>query len=698
MNIDKKNIRNIGIAAHIDAGKTTLTERILYYTGKTYRIGEVDQGSTEMDWMEQEKERGITITSAATTCFWKEYKINIIDTPGHVDFTVEVERSLRVLDGMIGLFCAVGGVEPQSETVWNQANRYNIPRIAFVNKLDRIGANFNSVVEEINSRLRSRAIPVNFPIGFSDNFRGVIDIIKERAYLYTVDELGVKYEDIEIPSYYEEKVEELRLNLLEALAEFDELAFEYYAEGNMPGINEFEDMIRKATISNCLVPTFAGSAKKNIAIQPLMEGIIKYLPSPIDIPPVEGLNPDTNKKETRESSDDIPLSALAFKLTSDKYVSRLLYVRVYSGIIEKGKTVLNSRKNKKERVGKILEMHADHRTEVDKLSAGNIGALVGLKNTITADTLCSLKEPIILGAIEFPEPVMSVAVEPYSQSDEDKLNDVLDRLAEEDPTFVVRMDENTGQTIISGMGELHLEILIEKMLREFDIEVLVGKPQVAYKETVMERARGEGLIDKESGTTRMFGNVKVVIEPNERGEGFKFANNAPKDEIPPEFVDQVRNGVIDAMTAGVIASFPVIDVIVTITGGTYRREDTSDIGFRVASTKAFQNAMAKASPVLLEPMMEVVVTTPVEYVGDIMADFNIRGGDVQGMDQRGDYQIIIAFVPIGEMFGYATDLRNKTKGRANFSMEFEKYEVVPEKKAKEIINRVSGGTYYAKTP
>jgi len=695
--VKKEDIRNIGIAAHIDAGKTTLTERILFYTGKTYRIGEVDQGSAEMDWMEQEKERGITITSAATTCFWVGKKINIIDTPGHVDFTVEVERSLRVLDGMIGLFCAVGGVEPQSETVWHQADRYKIPRIAFVNKLDRIGADYELVIKEIKERFSSIVVPINFPVGLSENFRGVIDIIRERALLYVVDPLGVHYENVEIPSFYQEKVEEYRLNLLETLAEINELAMEYFTEGTMPTAEEFDGMIRDAVVSNNIVPVMAGSAKKNIAIQPLLDAIIKYLPSPLDIPPVEGINPATKKVERRITSDEEHLSALAFKVSSDKYIDRLLYVRVYSGVIKKGKSVLNPTKDKRERVGRILEMHANDRTEIEEVTSGNIAVLVGLKETSTGDTLCSQKQPIILGSIEFPEPVISVSVEPMSQADEEKLNEILDKLAEEDPTFVVRLDENTGQTIISGMGELHLEILIDKMLRDYNLKVLVGKPQVAYKETITSRATGEGIVDKVAAGKSMFGHVKIVLEPNERGGGFEFINKSSSFDIPEEFVNDIKMGFIDATTAGVIASFPVIDVVATLTSGSYKKEESTDIAFRIASSRAFYDAMKKGKPVLLEPLMKLVVNTPVEYVGDVLADFNIRRGDVSGMDQKGEYQIITAYVPIGELFGYATELRNRTKGRANFSMEFERYDVVPVKIMEEIINRVSGGTYYAKT-
>lgn len=693
----KKDIRNIGIAAHIDAGKTTLTERILYYTGKTYRIGDVDQGSTEMDWMEQEKERGITITSAVTTCFWEDRKINIIDTPGHVDFTVEVERSLRVLDGMIGLFCAVGGVEPQSETVWQQANRYNIPRIAFINKLDRIGANYDILIDEIREKLGSKAVPINFPIGLSDNFRGIVDIIRERAFLYTVDPMGEKYEEHEIPSFYEDKVFELRMNLLEALAEVDEKAFEYFADGVMPGIDEFHDMIRMTTIENQLVPVLGGSAKKNIAVQMLLDAIVRYLPSPLDVPPVKGVHPKNEKVETREASDDEPVSALAFKVTSDKYIDRLVYCRLYSGVIEKGMTLLNPKKNKRERVGRILEMHANDRNELDRVTAGNIVALVGLKETITGDTLCSQKDPIILGRIEFPETVISVAVEPASQADENKLNAVLDKLAIEDPTFDVRIDENSGQTIISGMGELHLEILIDKMLREYDLKVIVGRPMVAYRETILQRAMAEGKVERKTAEKGMYGHVKIVLEPAERGEGFGFINKADEFEIPPEYVGEVEKGLRDSTSAGVLASFPVIDVKATLIGGSYSNEDSSDVAFKIAASKAFKKAMRQAEPILLEPLMAVVVTTPSDYVGDVLTDFNIRRGDVAGMNQRGDYQIITAYVPIGEMFGYATDIRNKTKGRATFTMEFERYEVVPEKKTDEIIDRVSGGRFFAKT-
>lgn len=689
-NVIKENIRNVGIMAHIDAGKTTVTERMLYYTGKTYKIGEVHYGTAEMDWMAQEKERGITITSAATTCYWKKHRINIIDTPGHVDFTVEVERSLRVLDGAIAVFCGVGGVEPQSETVWRQANRYRIPRIAFVNKLDRLASDYSSVIEQMREKLGATAIPISIPIGSEEKFKGIIDIISQKSYLYTVDNLGAKYEELEIPSFYENEVIEKRQALFEALAEIDDQIMELYIEGIEPNEEQFRKALRRATISNKIIPVLPGAALRNIGIQPLLDAIMYYLPSPTDIPPVEGFDPKTEDVLVRRADNDEPLTALAFKIMTDKYAGRLTFIRIYSGILKEGDTVLNPRTKSKERIGKLLEMHANDREEKKQMECGNIAAVVGLKNVATGDTLCDIKEPIVLEAIHFPEPVISVSIEPKSQVDEEKLDKALSNLTEEDPTFIVSKDPNTGQTIISGMGELHLEILVDRMTREFNVQANVGKPQVAYKETILESGIGESTFDREAQGKTQFARVSIRVEPLERGAGFVFINRANSMDVPPEFVGAVRQGLEESLTAGVLASYPVIDIKATLTGGAYKPGESTDIAFKIASSMAFRKAMQNASPILLEPVMEIVVVTPPEYVGEILNDLNARRADVENVDKKAEAQIISALVPLAETFGYATSLRSRSQGRATFTMEFHHYEIVPDPIAERIIGIVMG--------
>lgn len=688
--IQKSDIRNIGIIAHIDAGKTTLTERILYYTGKSYRIGEVDEGTAEMDWMAQEKERGITITSAATTFSWKKHRVNLIDTPGHVDFTVEVERSLRVLDGAVAVFCGVGGVEPQTETVWRQADSYNIPRIAFVNKMDRIGADYDNVIKQMREMLGANAVPVCIPYGVEEHFRGVIDIINKQVLIYAVDEEGAKYEALEVPTYYDEQVLQRRRELFEKVAEVDEEAMELYLNGQEPTTEQLIAAIRRATIKAKLVPVICGSALRNISIHPLLDAIVYYLPSPLDVPPIEGEEPRSGEMIKRYPDNDEPLSALAFKIALDPFVGKLVYVRVYSGVLSGGSLVYNSTKKSKERIGRLLEMHANDRKEVPSIKAGNIGAVLGLKQTTTGDTLCDEKEHIFLESIVFPEPVISVAIEPKSQADEVKLNQALSRLAEEDPTFLVKVDESTGQTIISGMGELHLEILVDRMFREFKVQADVGNPMVAYKETVSAVGVGEGKFIRQSGGRGQYGHVEIELSPLSRGLGFEFENKASAEQIRREFISAVRQGLIDATGAGILASYPVVDVKATCVSGSYHQVDSSDIAFKIAASMAFRDAMEKARPILLEPVMKVVVITPEDFVGDVMGDFGSRRADIRGMKRRADAQTITAIVPLAETFGYATSLRSRTQGRAIFTMEFFTYDEVPKQIASKIISRSTG--------
>ncbi|NLJ84170.1 MAG: elongation factor G [Halanaerobiaceae bacterium] len=678
--------RNIGIMAHIDAGKTTTTERILYYTGRVHKVGETHDGAAVMDWMEQEQERGITITSAATTCQWKDHRINIIDTPGHVDFTVEVERSLRVLDGAIAVFCSVGGVEPQSETVWRQADKYNVPRIAFINKMDRMGADFYRVVEMINERLGANAVPIQIPIGKEDNFTGMIDLINMEAILYK-DELGVEFERAEIPEDYKEQAEEYREKLIETVVEKDDELMMKYLEGEEITIEEIKKTIRKAVVNVELIPVLCGSAFRNKGVQLLLDAVLDYLPSPLDVEAVTGINPATGEEESRASSDDEPFAALAFKIMTDPYVGKLAFFRVYSGILNSGSYVLNSTKNVRERIGRILQMHANHREEKDAVHAGDLAAAVGLKNTSTGDTLCDPDNQIILESMEFPEPVIDVAIEPKTQADQDKLSVALQKLAEEDPTFRVRTDEETGQTVISGMGELHIEIIVDRLLREFKVNANIGKPQVAYRETISGAAANvEGKYVRQSGGRGQYGHVVIDIEPLEEGGGFIFENNIVGGVIPREYIPAIEAGIKEAMGNGVLAGYPMVDIKVTLHDGSYHEVDSSEMAFKIAGSMAFKEAADRAKPIILEPIMSVEVTTPEEYMGDVIGDLNSRRGQVQGMEPRANAQVVKALVPLSEMFGYATDLRSRTQGRATYSMQFSHYEPAPKSVIDEILS------------
>ena len=672
--------------AHIDAGKTTTTERILFYTGRVHKLGETHDGAATMDWMVQEQERGITITSAATTCQWGDVRINIIDTPGHVDFTVEVERSLRILDGAVAVFCAVGGVEPQSETVWRQADKYGVPRIAYVNKMDRTGADFFNAVKMMRDRLSANAVPIQLPIGAEDSFVGMIDLVKMDARIYE-DDLGTRSQETEIPEELRPLAEEYREKLLEAVADTDERLMEKYLEGEEITVQELMTALRKATIAGQIVPVLCGTSFKNKGVQPLLDAVVSYLPSPIDIPPVEGTDVNTGEPITRESSDDEPFSALAFKIMSDPYVGKLAYFRVYSGILTAGSYVYNPVKGKRERIGRILRMHANHREELEEARAGDIVAAVGLKNTATGDTLCDEKHPVMLETMDFPEPVISIAIEPKTKADQDKLGVALGRLAEEDPTFRVYSDEETGQTIIQGMGELHLEVIVDRLLREFKVEANVGKPQVAYRETIRETVKAEGKFVRQSGGHGQYGHVWLQLEPLEPGSGFEFVNKIVGGVVPKEYIPAVENGVRDAMANGVLAGYPVVDVRVTIYDGSYHEVDSSEQAFRIAASIGFREGAKRAKPVLLEPIMAVEVVTPEEFMGDVMGDINSRRGSVLGMESRGNTQIIRGEVPLAEMFGYATDLRSMTQGRAVSTMSLHHYAVVPDSIAEKIIEQ-----------
>lgn len=675
--------------AHIDAGKTTTSERILFYTGKVHRLGEVHDGAATMDWMVQEQERGITITSAATTCFWREHQINLIDTPGHVDFTVEVERSLRVLDGAIAVFCSVGGVEPQSETVWRQADKYGVPRIAYINKMDRVGADFFRGVQMIADRLKANPVPLQLPIGAEDQFQGVIDLITRKAIVYT-DDLGTKSELAEIPEDMVELVEEYREKLLEAVADADEELMMKYIEGEELTVEEIKRGIRRATIEVKMIPVLCGSSFKNKGVQPLLDAVVDYLPSPLDIPAVKGIEVDSGTEVHRDASDDEPFSALAFKILTDPYVGKLAFFRVYSGTLEAGSYVYNSTKGKKERIGRLLLMHANHRQEVSKVSAGEIAAAVGLRFTATGDTLCDEKQPILLESMEFPEPVIDVAIEPKTRADQDKLGLALAKLSEEDPTFKAHTDPETGQTIISGMGELHLEIIVDRLLREFHVDANIGRPQVAYRETIQTSAKAEGRFVRQSGGRGQYGHVWLELEPLERGAGFEFVNKIVGGVVPKEYIPAVEQGVKEAMQVGVVAGYPMMDVRVTIYDGSYHEVDSSEMAFKVAGSMAFKAGAAKAQPVLLEPIMKVEVTVPEEYMGDVIGDINARRGRIEGMEPRYGVQVIRGYVPLAEMFGYATDLRSNTQGRGNYVMQFDHYEVVPKNIADEIIAKRQG--------
>ncbi|GIV18566.1 MAG: elongation factor G [Armatimonadota bacterium] len=682
--------RNIGIAAHIDAGKTTTTERILYYTGRIHRIGEVDDGAATMDWMEQEQERGITITSAATTCFWRGHRINIIDTPGHVDFTVEVERSLRVLDGVVAIFCAVGGVQPQSETVWRQANRYHVPRIAYVNKMDRLGADFYRVVQRMKERLGANAVPIQLPIGAESDFRGIIDLVRMRAIIYK-DDLGKEYEQTEIPAEMHEMASHWREVLLEAVADVDDTIMEKYLEGEPITVEEIQRALRQGTLRSKIVPVTCGSSFKNKGVQPLLDAIIDYLPSPIDIGAVKGTNPRTGAPEARYPSDNEPFTALAFKIMSDPFVGKLTYFRVYSGTLSKGSYVYNASKDKKERIGRIVRMHANHREDVEVVYAGEIAAAVGLNETTTGDTLCEEKAPIILEAMQFPDPVISVAIEPRTKADQDKLGIALSRLAVEDPTFRISTDPETGQTIISGMGELHLEIIVDRLMREFKVEANVGRPQVAYREAVRQPARGEGRYVRQTGGRGQYGHCILEIEPLPPGQGFEFVNKIVGGVIPKEFIPAIEGGVREAMDSGVIAGYPVVDVRVAVVDGSYHEVDSSEMAFKIAGSMAFKAAMQKASPTIKEPIMAVEIVTPEQFLGDVIGDLNSRRGRIEGIEPGpGGTQTIRAHVPLAEMFGYATALRSLTQGRATYVMQPSHYEEVPANIAQELIARAQG--------
>ncbi|MDN5319192.1 elongation factor G [Thermovirga lienii] len=690
MDVEKMNklrrIRNIGIAAHIDAGKTTTTERILFYTGRKHRIGEVHEGAATMDWMEQEKERGITITSAATTCLWKDHHINIIDTPGHVDFTVEVERSMRVLDGAIAVFCSVGGVEPQSETVWRQADKYRVPRIAFVNKMDRVGADFLGVVSQMKERLGANAVPIQMPVGSEDSFSGVVDLVSCKAVLYQ-DELGSQYKVVDVPPELQEEVQLAREAMVEALAELDEELMELYLEGEEIPEELLKRVIRENTIKLKLYPVLCGSAFKNKGIQPLLDAVVDYLPSPLDLPPVQGEDPNTGEIVEVCPDPDEPFAALAFKIMVDPFVGRLVYCRVYSGTVNAGETLVNTTARTKERVGRILRMHANKREELDRAEAGMIVALPGLKATKTGDTICSDKRPVVLESLEFPEPVISLAVEPQSKADQVKLSKGLAGLSEEDPTFRVRTDEETGQTIISGMGELHLEIIVDRLKREFGVSVRVGKPQVAYRETIKAKATAEGKFVRQSGGRGQYGHVVLELEPLESRSGFEFVDKIVGGAIPKEYIPAVQKGIEEAMNAGVLGGYPVIGVRATLIDGSYHEVDSSEMAFKIAASMGFKEAMKKAQPVLLEPIMEVEVVTPEDYLGDVMGDLNARRGRVEGMSMRANARIVKAYVPLAEMFGYATELRSKTSGRASYSMKFSHYEEVPQNIAEELLKK-----------
>ena len=676
--------RNIGIMAHIDAGKTTTTERILFYTGKTHKIGETHDGSATMDWMEQEQERGITITSAATTCFWKGNRINIIDTPGHVDFTVEVERSLRVLDGSVTVFCAKGGVEPQSETVWRQADKYGVPRMAYVNKMDITGANFYRVVQMMKDRLKTHPLVIQLPIGKEDTFRGIVDLVNMEADVY-YDDMGKDMRTEPIPEDMMEEVETYRQELIESVAETDEDLFLKYCEGEEITVDELKAAIRKATIENKLVPVCCGTSYKNKGVQKLLDAVIDYMPAPTDVPNIKGINPDTGDEEERPTSDNEPFAALAFKIATDPFVGKLCFFRVYSGVIHAGETAYNPEKGNRERFGRILQMHANSRQDIDVVYSGDIAAIVGTKNTTTGDTLCDEDHPIILESMEFPEPVIKVAIEPKSKASQEKMGIALSKLAEEDPTFKTYTDEETGQTIIAGMGELHLEIIVDRLLREFKVEANVGKPQVSYKETVTKSIDEDCKYARQSGGKGQYGHVKITLEPNEAGKGYEFVNKVTGGNIPKEYIPAVDAGIQGAMQTGVLAGYNVVDVKVTLNDGSYHEVDSSEMAFKIAGSMAFKNAMRRANPVILEPVMKVVVITPDDYMGDVMGDINSRRGQIQSMEPVAGAQQITAIVPLANMFGYATELRSRTQGRGQYSMEPSHFEQVPKSIADDII-------------
>ena len=691
-----ENTRNIGIMAHIDAGKTTTTERILYYTGVNYKIGETHEGTATMDWMEQEQERGITITSAATTCYWKgskdqfpQTRINIIDTPGHVDFTVEVERSLRVLDGSVTVMCAKGGVEPQSETVWRQADHYHVPRMIYVNKMDIIGADFYHVLDMVHDRLKANAVPIQLPIGKEDTFRGIIDLVEMDADIY-YDQLGKDMRVEPIPEDMVDLANEYREKLLDAVSMFDDEIMEMYLEGKEIPTDKIRTAIRKATCAVEMVPVVCGSSYRNKGVQKLLDAIVDYMPAPTDVPAIKGVNPKTDEEEERKSSDDEPFSALAFKIMTDPYVGRLSFFRVYSGTLTTGSSVLNATKGKRERMGRILQMHANHREDIETVYSGDIAAVVGLKNTTTGDTLCDEKNPIILESMEFPEPVIRVAIEPKTKAGQEKMGVALAKLAEEDPTFRTYTDEETGQTIIAGMGELHLEIIVDRLLREFKVEANVGAPQVAYKETIRKAVDQDTKYARQSGGKGQYGHVKIHVEPNESGKGYEFENKVVGGAVPKEYIPAIDAGIQGAMLAGVVAGYPVVDVKVTLYDGSYHEVDSSEMAFKIAGSMAFKEAMRKADPTLLEPIMKVCVIVPDEYMGDVIGDLNARRGQIQGYEMRSGAQQIDAFVPLSEMFGYATNLRSRTQGRGQYTMEPSHYVELPKGLQEKLVNKHTG--------
>lgn len=677
--------RNIGIMAHIDAGKTTTTERILFYTGINRKMGETHDGGATMDWMEQEQERGITITSAATTCFWKDHRINIIDTPGHVDFTVEVQRSLRVLDGSVTVLCAKGGVEPQSETVWRQADEYRVPRMIYVNKMDIMGADFYRVLDMIKDRFNCNGVPIQLPIGSEDTFKGLIDLVEMKAIVY-YDDLGKDVREEAIPEDMVELANKYRTNLVETIVEQDEALMEKYFEGEEPSVEEMKKIIRKATIDNAMVPICCGTSYRNKGVQPLLDAVVDYMPAPTDIEAIKGVNPDTDEEEVRHSSDDEPFAALAFKIATDPFVGKICFFRVYSGSVDAGSGVYNSVKDNKERLGRILQMHANHREDIETCYAGDIAAAVGLKNTTTGDTLCDEKHPVILESMNFPEPVIRVAIEPKTKAGQEKMGLSLAKLAEEDPTFKAYTDEETGQTIIAGMGELHLEIIVDRLLREFKVEANVGAPQVAYKESITQFVDHETKYKRQSGGSGQYGHVKIKLEPNETGKGYEFINAVTGGSIPKEYIPAVDTGIKGSLQAGVLAGYPVVDVKVTLYDGSYHEVDSSEMAFKIAGSMAFKEACRKASPVLLEPIMKVTVIVPEEYMGDVIGDLNSRRGEIQGFEDRAGVKQINARVPLGDMFGYATDLRSKTQGRGQYVMEPDGYKEVPKSIAEKIIS------------
>ena len=683
-------IRNIGIAAHIDAGKTTTSERILFYTGVSHKIGEVHDGAATMDWMEQEKERGITITSATTTCFWKDYQINLIDTPGHVDFTIEVERSMRVLDGAVAVFCSVGGVQPQSETVWRQANKYGVPRMVFVNKMDRIGANFFNVESQIKQRLKANPVPINIPIGAEENFKGVVDLIQMKAIVWNDESMGAKYDVEEIPADLVEKANEYREKLLEAAAEQDEALMEKYLGGEELSIDEIKKGVKIGCLNMSLIPMLCGSSFKNKGVQTLLDAVVDYLPAPTEVAEIKGIDPKDESELSVESSDNGAFAGLAFKIMTDPFVGQLTFVRVYRGKLESGSYVLNSTKGKKERVGRLLKMHSNKREDIKEIYAGEICAFVGLKDTVTGDTLCDEKVPVILERMDFPEPVIQIAVEPKTKADQEKMSIALGKLAEEDPSFRVSTHEETGQTLIGGMGELHLEIIVDRLKREFKVEAEVGEPQVAFRETIRNAVEQECKYAKQSGGRGQYGHVHIKLEPKEPGEGYEFVNNISGGVIPKEYIPAVDKGIQEAMQNGVLAGYPVVDFKVTLYDGSYHDVDSSEMAFKIAGSMAFKDACRKANAVLLEPMMKVEVEVPEEYMGDVIGDLNRRRGQINSMDDRMGLKIVNAFVPLAEMFGYSTDLRSATQGRGTYTMEFDHYGEVPNNIAKEIMEKRKG--------